>query len=251
MENIVCGNLSMLCRQGELDKIIEFYNANKNNNIINITIDAEFDYSCKNGRLVIAQCLWKLSDGIIDKEYAFKSSCENGHLDVAKWLWKISDGTINMHIFDEYVFKSSCENGHLDVVQWLWKISKGTINMHVDDEYVFRSSCRYGYLDVAQWLWMISEGTIDIHTDNEHAFRWCCKNGHRDVAKWLCDLYLDERYILKWYNVHRKLYIKICSRNKRIIDKINNPYGKSDVIERVRWMVKTYGLNSLIKMNSI
>ncbi len=134
----------------------------------------------------------------------------------------------------------------MDVAKWLWKISKRTIDIHADNEHAFQISCRDGHLDVAKWLWKLSDETIDIHAENEYAFRYSCDHSHRDVAKWLCDIYLDERYILRYTALDNDLYIELCSRNKRIIDNINDPHGKSDMIERFLYAIEAYGLRLMI-----
>ncbi len=148
--------------------------------------------------------------------------------------------------------------GHLKVSKWLWKMSNESINLHKENDRIFRTCCKSGYLDIVKWLWEISNGKIDLHVDNDYGFIVSCLNAHADVSRWLCDLYLDERYLMKIDAVYEyddleeeistDLYIDLCERNSRIINSFDNPYEKNDLYARVIWMIGEYGLREVCRL---
>ncbi len=205
---------SFLCVSNPLREVVEYYNRWKN------AIDIHAFHS-----------------------HVFILTCKYGRLDVAKWLWMISEGTIDIHTDNECAFRWCCRNGYLDVAKWLWKISKETIN----SEYAFRCSCENYHLDIAKWLWRISDKKIDIHLHNHRIFKSICYKNHIGVAKWLCDLYLDERYIIR-NTIDNKLFMKLHNRNVRIINELNNVNIKNDMLDRTKWLRETYGADELCKI---
>ncbi len=89
-------------------------------------------------------------------------------------------------------------------------------------------------------LWVYSEFYVieELHEKNTIYFRKKCK------------------YILPGIGLNRGVDLfRTYEETKKILHKIrdiiNAINSESDIIDRVRWMVKTYGLNSLIKVNSI
>jgi ankyrin repeat protein len=125
-------------------------------------INYQFQYLCKNGDLEKIKQFYFNNPTTINisanSYYAFLISCDYGHLYVVKWLlknvvkWLLEmKPDIDISANDEYAFQTACCYGHLKVVKWLLKV-KPNINISVEYEFAFHDACDFEHLKVAKLL---------------------------------------------------------------------------------------------------
>jgi ankyrin repeat protein len=206
-----------LCRIGNLDNIIHFY---ENNSNINISSDNElaFRVACENGHFEIAKWLLSISPNIdihTKDSYAFCYSCESGYLEIAKWLFSLNP---NISLYDyECSFCYSCESGQFEVVKWLFSINPN-LNISNYREYAFRYACKNGHLEVVKWLLSIKPD-INISIKDNYAFCYACENDHLELAKWFTQL--DYKYCIEIDEDDDKIVSYYISKSLPMVNNVN------------------------------
>ena len=152
-------NLYESINAGDLNKVIQFHNENK-------------------------ELFIKQSDQI------FKRSCYFGQKYIAEWV--MNNKKVESHYEMTCAINQSCLYGHFEIVKWLYELTHfASREMY----FSFRNACRGGHLNMAKWIYLVEE--IDIH--NDHGMDCSLvtsvkKEGHNHILKWLHKLDLSKTY---------------------------------------------------------
>lgn len=141
------------CIFGDSDKLIEYYDINKNQINISYNNEEAFIWTCAKGFINIAKWLLSKNSNLnisASNDQAFRSACASGCIDVLKWLIQLKPD-IDISVFEERAFTNSCFSGKLEIVKWLLEL-KPTIDITAVNHYGICVASQYKHYSIISYL---------------------------------------------------------------------------------------------------